>query len=178
LEGVELKKPSRHNVNMLNVVTSEVEGRYQELCTDALRQSGARITRARKTIIEALAEIDRPLSASALYDYIIDSPTLSTIKIDKVTVYRVLEALHGLGLVHQITRSGEYISCSHLECHAAYHVISHCTGCSAVDEIDIPASVIEPLLQHLRTVNEFSPDDHVLHIDGKCSECRQATSNF
>ncbi len=142
---------------------------YSELCVEALRNSGARVTEARLAVIAVLEQADMPLSAPAIVELL--GKRKSSPSLDKASVYRVLERFLALGLVHRVPPSGDYLACSHLECQGVQHVIARCTDCGSVNELDIPAEAIAPLLLHLRHKAGFQPNPHVLHMDGLCHKC-------
>lgn len=138
-------------------------------CLKTLRQVGCRITQQRRAVIDCLAEAQAPLSAPELFARLDSASTEA--KIDRVSVYRILDTLLEHKLVHRIAPNGSFVACTHHKCRHAYHVLSRCTECQGVQEVDIPAEVIDPLLRHMASNKQFIPDTHLLHMEGVCGEC-------
>ena len=136
---------------------------------ELLRKSGYRITGPRKLVLDCLAQVSRPLSPRGMLEHI--EADSSTPNIDQVSIYRILEALYELGIVHKVGPSGEYIACHHLDCHAQPHILLRCTSCNAINEIDVPQPVVEPMRWFLKEKHQFMPDAHMFQIDGLCQTC-------
>ncbi len=143
---------------------------YLELAVKRLKDAGNRITRPRKTVLACLAEARAPLSPREIIESITESD--STIQIDKVSVYRILETLLDLGLVHQVFPSGNYMACSHLSCNSKFHLLTSCSTCGLTSELDIPRKVAQPMIDHLNEEHSFKTDEHHIQIDGLCKNCQ------
>lgn len=137
--------------------------------TAALRRAGFRLTKQRVAVLECISTAKKPLSAPEIYESLTKGSQGAPL--DKVSVYRILETLLQLHLVHRVTANGSYIACTHQECASPNHIISRCTSCNEVKEVDVPTSVIAPLLNHLEKSSAFSPDTHLLQVDGVCDTC-------
>lgn len=143
---------------------------FEEMSVQALKKAGYRITQQRRAVISCIARTSEPLSAPGIYEEL--SKRSDTAGVDKVSVYRVLETLLELHLVHRVIPHGSYIACTHRHCTASYHVMTRCTACQSVEEKHVPHEVVAPLLFHLSNTLNFKPDGHLLHIDGVCSRCK------
>src|SRR5690242_17677823 len=84
---------------------------YIEHCTEVLRQGGGRITKPRLALLESLADAERSLSPNDLVERIHHQRGMP--EIDLVTVYRNLDSLAELGLVHKVGPEGEFVACAH-----------------------------------------------------------------
>ncbi len=142
---------------------------FREICLETLREAGYRITKQRIAVIESLSKADSPLTAPELYERL--SRRSKGAPLDKVSVYRVLDTLLELKLVHRAAPFGAYLACSHQDCSDSHHVLSRCTECDHVEELDVPNEVVAPLLFHMKESLHFTPDSHLLHMDGICSDC-------
>lgn len=142
---------------------------YVNASLEVLRKAGFRVTGPRKLVLECLAEVNRPLSPRGMLEYI--AADSSTPNIDPVSIYRILEALHELGIVHKVGPSGEYIACLHIDCKSQPHILLRCTGCNAINEIDVPRPVVEPMHWFLKEKHSFLPEAHMFQIDGLCNSC-------
>lgn len=145
-----------------------VLGDFTKACLDALRDGGGRVTGARLAIIECIANTKLPLTAKELYENLQDKT-----KVDQVSVYRTLETLLELDLIHQVFPSGGYIPCFHLSCEQSYHILTRCSQCNSIEEMHIPVDKVEPLINFLKSKKKFYPDTHLIQINGVCSDCKK-----
>ena len=155
--------------NKENVGVAGIE-QFLETCKVALRKTGARVTQPRLSVIRCLATAGKPLSARELFEQIEKDQSLG--KVDQVSVYRILEALSELELVHQVFPSGGYLPCFHRDCRATLHVLIRCSACEHIEEIDIPQETLAPMIWYLQNERGFYPDEHVFQMNGLCSKCR------
>ncbi len=149
----------------------EDENTYLEDCKRALKARGARVTKPRVSVIRCLSSASRPLSARDIYVQTTEQEDL--VSVDQVTVYRILEMLSELGLVHQVSPTGAYMACFHHQCFHAQHVLTRCIECEMIIEIDIPQETVAPLLWYLKTELGFEADEHVFQMNGVCAKCEQ-----
>jgi Fe2+ or Zn2+ uptake regulation protein len=147
---------------------------FREACLKALRAEGGRITKQRLAVIDCFSKAKAPLSASQIF--IKANELASPETLDKVSVYRTLEKFLELNLIHRVTPTGEYIACTHQLCRNVHHVLSRCTECQKVNEVHVPSEAISPLLDHMKRSHSFTPDSHLLHIDGTCTACSKRTT--
>lgn len=145
---------------------------FTEACLQALRDQGCRITKPRRAIITCLAASDAaPLTARELFQAIAEDKSTSTV--DQVSVYRTLEVLESLGLIHQVFPSGGYLACFHRECSPLLHLLIRCSACEEIRELDMPRDTLAPMLRYLERSEAFYPDDHHLQLNGLCQQCRE-----
>ncbi len=142
---------------------------FTELSLETLRSAGYRITKQRRAVIDCIAKAKKPLSAPNIYKEL--SKHSKGAPLDNTSVYRVLGTLLENDLVHRVSPSGEYIACNHQHCVNSHHIMSRCIKCNKVEELDVPQEVVAPLLFHMRKALSFTPDSHLLHMDGHCSSC-------
>ena len=144
---------------------------FVERCIAVLKESGARITKPRLAMLQCLAEAERALSPRAIMERVLDAKGLPVI--DLATVYRCLEALTDLGLIHRISPNGDFVACEHLGCTADLHVLVHCLSCDITHEFDLPDTVGTSLKRCINKSARFSPDEHLVVVNGKCKECNR-----
>jgi Fe2+ or Zn2+ uptake regulation protein len=149
--------------------TSHKPRSFEQIGVEALRKAGYRITQQRKAVLTCIAEATEPLSAPKLYEALEKRADGSPV--DRVSVYRVLDTLLELHLVHRVQPNGLYVACTHHQCTTSFHVMTRCTECQTVKEQHVPHEVVAPLLFHMTQTLAFTPDTHLLHIDGVCSRC-------
>ena len=107
--------------------------------------------------------------------------TPDKISIDKVTVYRTLQAFESLGIVHQ-TRQNEYFKCSLAATQATssghtahesehYHIVMKCERCNATLITRPPTDLINSLKKFLQDA-QFTLTSDVIEVSGMCASCR------
>lgn len=130
---------------------------FEDRCIERLKAQGFRITMPRVQVIRALATSTEPLTAYAIHERIIQAKG----KIDVVSVYRILEALTGIGLVHHISHLGVvdgYLACRR-ECeHLSESQHLYCTSTRTVQETPVPPEALAAIQEQLKK----------LHFEASC----------
>jgi Fe2+ or Zn2+ uptake regulation protein len=131
-----------------------------------LKQGGFRITLPRVQVVRALSLAERPLSAYGIHQEIIASGA----RVDVVSVYRILETLSQLGLVHHIGIVDGYMACRLDETHdeEAEHVV--CSECGRVTELTMPDGVLRATNGQLVALG-YRPKQTRVEILAVCPEC-------
>lgn len=130
---------------------------------DALKASGARMTKKRERILGALLTFDRPASAEEIRERAELPPT------DLVTVYRNLDAfesIHALQRVplengtqlFELTAPGEHY----------HHLI--CRECHKAERLDL---CVGKHVAGTARAKGFTEIAHVLEVYGLCSDCAE-----
>ena len=133
-----------------------------------LRSRDIRYTKGRRVVVAALAGADGPRSAAELHADIGSSVPLSSL-------YRSLAVMEEAGVLvpHFGTKGltryelAEWIAGHH------HHVI--CINCGSVEDIDVPPSHevrVREIVDEIAALIDFTPIDHTLEIEGRCSRCR------
>ncbi|PIR53045.1 hypothetical protein COU76_03255 [Candidatus Peregrinibacteria bacterium CG10_big_fil_rev_8_21_14_0_10_49_10] len=136
----------------------------QHSVSSLLKQHGLRDTQSRRLVLHALVKGNKPLSQKEVYETIKRTDG----SINLVTVYRILEKLEELGMVHRHLSSGGFVLCS-LEGHAGHHVFLSCQDCGKVEECADPE-----LCRHEDRIARsagFIPKTHLSELLGLCSSC-------
>lgn len=129
-------------------------------CRQELRARGVRCTSARLAVMCTLAAGSGHLSATDIHRSI----SAAGGSLDVSTVYRTLERLTELGLVHQLPVAGQ----------ASYGLVGEphhhavCTSCGAIDEI--PALPVANALDSAMQATAFRLQSVVLN--GLCPACQ------
>lgn len=139
-----------------------------EYISDLIKQKGLRMTAQRKGLIEVLEKSKVSLSVKELYKKLIDNH----FKIDEASVYRIIDALKELNIVHEHS-NGKVKLCSHLACEQAFHLSLECEKCKRVLEPHLDPSSEKKIAN---TLNLAISSIKNLHIDYICSECTSRTS--
>jgi Fur family zinc uptake transcriptional regulator len=108
----------------LDSSTSALEA-AELLCAD----KGERLTPVRRRVLELLLTADGPMKAYDLLEVLQPGP--GTAK--PPTVYRALDFLMGLGLVHKIEALNAYVGCAHSHDTGGAELFI-CTECGSVEE--------------------------------------------
>ena len=159
----------KHSHNGHENHASDCNGKeFQELAFDAMKEANLRITKPRLAVIECLAQSEVPLSPKSIYDSVLKNGGL---KIDQVSVYRILEAFAQLNLIHQVFPSGDYLPCTTRCEHNPNHIILNCTKCGKVTEIHLDWNYINKIFENVKNKFDFEPEKQMFQIDGKCTQC-------
>ncbi len=137
--------------------------RAKERC----RERGVKLTALREQVFRHIATSHKPVSA---YD-LIDSLAKEGKRLAPVSVYRILDVLRGVGLVHRLESRNAYFACMTEHEAAPQTATMVCDDCERVTEID--AAVV------FRAIGEAARNAHfhhratVIELIGVCSECRE-----
>jgi len=142
---------------------------YIEHCVEILKNSGARITKPRLSVLECLASSRQTLSAAELLKTLQSGRKKSSV--DLATIYRILDTFAELGIVHRVGAQGGFVACEHIDCEVAMHVVTHCIGCERNQEVDLPPEIQLAVSTYIKSATRFTPTDHFLQMNGRCSDC-------
>ncbi|MEK7660915.1 MAG: transcriptional repressor [Pseudomonadota bacterium] len=131
---------------------------------------GERFTLPRRKTYRKLLEAGRPLKA---YDIIgiVDEDNRPA---KPPTIYRALEFLCRLGLVHKIESDSSYFVCSHhRHCDAQSHVplVMICIKCGKVFEDHVVA--LENIMSKNATARGFNIQKMMIEAHGICEDCEK-----
>jgi Fur family ferric uptake transcriptional regulator len=135
----------------------------------ALRLSVAdqRYTRARRALVDVLAETDAPLSLPQLLE--------RDRSLAQSSAYRNLVVLERAGVVHRIVTADEFSRYELAEDLTGHHHHLICSECGDVRDFTVPASLESALVRALARVagdHRFAAEHHRLDLVGRCPDCR------
>lgn len=143
-------------------------GCVQQAVEDAraiCKQRGARLTPIRERVLELVWQSHQPLGA---YD-VLAALTRDGHKAAPPTVYRALDFLLELGLVHRIASLNAFIGCTHAgHPHTGCFLI--CEQCRNVLELTAPA--IEETVADKTRQQGFEMHHLTVEVSGRCPACR------
>ena len=142
--------------------------KWRKLAEARCAEKGARLTPARLAVYAEMLQCDRPVSA---YELIALLEQRQERKIAPLTVYRHLDFLMRVGLVHRLQSTQSYLPCDHPD-HPHESQFLLCSSCGHVDEVE--SSRLETLLSTIADQHGFRPDNAVVEINGLCDNCRPA----
>lgn len=130
-----------------------------------LQSLGHRLTAARQTILETLVASNGHLSA----DELATAARSREPSLGRMTVYRTLDLLCGLGLIRPVYQGSAAARYVLLEGGHHHHFV--CSGCDQVIEFD--ECVIHDLERLLGGRLELEIQGHLLELYGLCPDCRE-----
>jgi len=134
-----------------------------------IRDQGARVTPARRALIEVLAKHDTPLTVPEL----LTALHRRKLEVSKTTIYRELQFLlkHNLTHVIQFADRQKRYELIYKGSQHHHHVV--CKKCGRVEEIGLVAveKLLAPLEKRLALKVGFSKVGHTLEFFGLCNLC-------
>ena len=127
-----------------------------------------RLTPIRRKVLQALAASHKPLGAYDIMDAVAGPRPAP------ITVYRALEFLIALGLVHRIASRNAFLACVNNHRTGALVAFLICEGCGAVGEA--PGAAVSQSLTTAARSAGFTPKMSVVEITGLCAHCRGRTA--
>ena len=141
--------------------------RYVSVAVGRLKSYGLRVTKPRLRVIQRLSETDHPVSTNDIYEGILADGG----KIDMVSVYRILSALHELGLVHHVGVVNAYMPCQldDEHSHSSKHFV--CENCGRITEMPLDPALVQSIEEEL-SEQGYSADTVKLEVLGLCPGCK------
>jgi Fur family ferric uptake transcriptional regulator len=150
---------------ILIVATTALTG-WEQHARAQLRRAGARSGGARDAVIAHLAAQDCCLSAQELFDGL----RAGGRSVGIASVYRVLDQLADLRLVHRVDldHGVTRYEAAHPDGEHHHHLV--CAECGKIDTFNDPG--LEQALSRVAGVHGYALDDHDVVLHGACADCR------
>jgi Fur family transcriptional regulator, zinc uptake regulator len=142
---------------------AELMARAERACA----RHNARLTSLRRDVLGAVGESH---CAAGAYE-IIERLARTGPRPAPISIYRALEFLGDLGLVHRIESRNAFVACSRRH-EAGRAVLMVCERCGTVDELEA-ASVFDGL-DVLSAAEGFETRRAVIELSGRCAPCKGA----
>jgi len=139
--------------------------RQRHDCTDELRSVDLKATPARLGVLEALESAKTPLDVTTVTNYL----KKHNIKADKVTVFRIMNALSEKGLIIPIQLGEGKSRYEHTDKADHHHFI--CENCGCIE--DISDCNIQTLEKEIIQKKGLLVKRHSLEFFGLCKECQR-----
>jgi Fur family ferric uptake transcriptional regulator len=139
---------------------------WEEFARDELRRSGARSGAAREAVLVHIAAQDCCLSAQQVFDGL----RAEGRSVGLASVYRVLEQLADLGLVHRIDLGEGLTRFEPAHPGGEHHHHLVCGSCGKVDTFDDPG--LERAIRKVAGSQGYALDEHDVVLHGVCVDCR------
>jgi len=124
------------------------------------------LTRNQSVVYAALAQSQTPLTAYQ----ILNSENARTAGLKApLSVYRALNKLVEVGLVHRIEQLNAFVICDHGVPHAAPAVFMICRKCSHTSEV--PADDVCDLIAKAARSQNFFVESVSIELTGYCADC-------
>lgn len=131
---------------------------------EVLRSNGYKITRPRKKVLDILDQVDKPLSPYGMQKILQDEGSY----LDHVTIYRVLDLLSDLKLVHRVLSVGGFKRCT-LHDEEGCHRYMICRLCGDLQEFADKA--LCDMENEVAGKYGFQAEHHLTEFSGVCSGC-------
>lgn len=131
-------------------------------CSTEIKAASLKVTPARVATMQLFESHDSPLDAQHLVEHLVKEG------IDRVTVFRLLNAFVEKGLIRKL-EFGEGKARYELSSKEDHHHLI-CEQCGTVS--DIEDTVIPALEKHIDSSHHFKVNRHSLEFFGLCQECQ------
>ena len=144
--------------------------KWRKLAETRCEVAGERLTPARLAAYAELLAAKRPVSA---YDLIALLEERQQRKIAPLTVYRHLDFLIRVGLVHRLESTQSYLPCDHPEhSHESQYLL--CSSCGQAEEVE--SKPLETLMRKIADQHNFQAENTIVEIMGQCLRCATSES--
>lgn len=139
--------------------------RWRPLAEKRCAAAGERLTPARLGAYAELQEYNKPLTA---YELLALLEKRQNRKIAPLTVYRHLDFLISVGLVHRIESTQAYLPCDHPDhLHESQYLL--CSECGNADELE--SKSLKKLLDQIAAKRGFESRKAIVELSGRCADC-------
>ncbi|MDJ0750030.1 MAG: Fur family transcriptional regulator [Woeseiaceae bacterium] len=146
-------------------IAPPLAAKWRRLAEERCAATGERLTPARLAAYAELLASGKPVSAYELIALLEDRQKR---KIAPLTVYRHLDFLIRVGLVHRLESTHSYLPCDRPDhTHESQYLL--CSSCGRA--IEVMSKPLESLLHKIADQNEFRPKNTVVEIRGLCESC-------
>lgn len=157
---------SRSTTTRSRTKVTGLSAAQKQLATKKASEAGERLTPARLSAYAEVVSCGQPISA---YELIARLERRQKRKIAPLTVYRHLDFLIRVGLVHRLESKQSYLACDHPEHeHESQYLL--CSSCGNADELE--SKQLGKLLEKLMHQKGFQAENSVVEVTGLCSDCQ------
>lgn len=133
-------------------------------------EKAIRLTPIRRLVLEIVLASGEPMGA---YEILARLNKLKDSREAPVTIYRALEFLMSIGLVHRVASLNSYIACGHPS-HDDGAQLLICRTCGATEEICDKS--VESAITKLADRKGYTAISPLVEIAGTCAECQGKSS--
>ncbi len=139
---------------------------WAEHAREKLRTNGLRAGGARDEVLDLLSRQDCCLTAQQIHDALRDNDR----RVGLASVYRALDLLTSLGLVHRVDVDGT-AAFEPADPAGAHHHHLVCSRCGRVDAFEDPA--LEQAIERLSARVGYAVQEHDVVLRGACASCAE-----
>ena len=126
------------------------------------------LTRNQSLVLDTLTKADGPLSAYTILDRLREEGFRAPLQ-----VYRALDKLLAIGLVHRLETMNAFVACAHPHTHSHGMIaFAICEDCGQVDEFS--DEVVRERLGAWSAAKGFKTEKTMIEIRGHCATCLAA----
>lgn len=155
VSGTAVQRPHDHQLCMIQTLLSA-----EAICMD----KGVRLTTIRRRVLELICSSHKAIGAYELLDLFREEDS----KAKPITIYRALDFLMEVGLVHKIESLNAFIGCLQAET-KHQSVILICDNCKNAFEIDA-TSIYQTIFLMSKRI-QFTPASLTIELHGLCFSC-------
>jgi Fur family ferric uptake transcriptional regulator len=140
----------------------------RETIPHLLARQGHRLTKPRRSIMEALSAGDSPLTVEEIHARVAQQ------RVNRVTVYRTVHLLVSAGLLRTVDTGRAGLRYELSEQFTGHHAHLICQGCGRVEELagcPVPDDALARLSRRVSHARQFRVVDHELRLLGLCYAC-------
>ena len=130
---------------------------------------GEKLTLKRRQVLTCLIQLDKAMSAYELAD---NCKEAFGITLFPMSVYRILEFLQTVGLVHRLRTTNKFIACTHIDSDSTHEAPQFlvCKACDRVEEVGIENPLSEVFANRLETLG-FRLTSKQMELECLCKDC-------
>ncbi len=137
-----------------------------ERAQHAFQAKGMKLTELRRRVLEEVAASHQALGAYELLDRMAAKGS----RLAPISVYRAIDALHDVGLVHRLESRNAFFACHAAHAPDSNQLVLACERCGRVAEID--GEQVFGAIGAALSAAAFEPTQIVTEISGVCQACR------
>jgi Fur family transcriptional regulator, zinc uptake regulator len=131
-------------------------------------QNAAQLTPLRRQVLELILNVHKPVGA---YDLLEQLAQRTQKRVAPPTVYRALEFLVEMGLVHRIASLNAYLACNNGDTHGEA-VFFICRSCR--NALEINSEAISAAISDTAKKARFIAEQRTVEVLGTCPQCAAA----
>lgn len=125
-----------------------------------------KLTKNQRLVLDLLCASEAPMSAYSILDQLRIEGLRAPLQI-----YRALDKLIGLGVVHRLESMNAFIACAHPACHSVEMVgFAICESCGKA--LEFADTDVAEILNGWASVNGFAAKSTSIEIKGTCASCQ------
>ena len=132
-------------------------------------EQGENLTLKRRQVLTSLVKSHKAMSA---YELAEECRNIFGITLFPMSVYRILEFLQTVGLVHRLRTTNKFIACTHIDSDSTHKAPQFlvCKACDRVEEVGIENPLSEVFANRLETLG-FRLTSKQMELECLCKDC-------